>query len=352
MESSFDNKSVSESIENNTISINARKIGLFVLENLVWFLTAAIFIAFGLLVDGFLTLNVVYFILYVSSPIGILVLAQSLCLLSGNFDLSIAQNAGLSALIVGLIIGREMPGVIPTPIAIALVPLLGGVLGAFNGFFIGILKINSFLVTLSTYLIYEFLAYYLLTQPIPGYHLPAGFLALGGWKLGPLYITFYAFFLIAIILNLYLKYSAFGIKIYAVGSDYETAEAAGINTGRVLFWVYVMAGVLAGIAGLAYAGFGGSISNSMAGGEVFWSFAGAIIGGVSMKGGRGKILGAMGGALLLGVIGSGVVLLDITATLRDVIKGFVVLAAVLIGKYRASAIDLLLMPSKGPTSRA
>ena len=64
MESSFDNKSVSESIENNTISINARKIGLFVLENLVWFLTAAIFIAFGLLVDGFLTLNVVYFILY------------------------------------------------------------------------------------------------------------------------------------------------------------------------------------------------------------------------------------------------------------------------------------------------
>jgi ribose/xylose/arabinose/galactoside ABC-type transport system permease subunit len=339
-------KLASESKDNKTLSINAKRVGLFVLENLVWFLTLAIFIAFGLLIEGFFTPNVAYFILYISSPIGILVLAQSLCLLSGNFDLSIAQNAGLSALIVGLIIGREMPGVIPTSIAIALVPLLGGVLGAVNGFFIGILKINSFLVTLSTYLIYEFLAYYLLTQPIPGYHLPAGFLALGGWKLGPIYITFYAFLLIAIILSLFLKNTAFGIKIYAVGSDYEIAKTAGINADQVLFWVYVMAGVLAGIAGLAYAGFGGSISNSMAGGEVFWSFAGAIIGGVSMKGGRGKILGAMGGALLLGVIGSGVVLLDITATLRDVIKGLVVLAAVLIGKYRTSAIDRLLMPSK------
>ena len=339
-------KLASESKDNKTLSINAKRVGLFVLENLVWFLTLAIFIAFGLLIEGFFTPNVAYFILYISSPIGILVLAQSLCLLSGNFDLSIAQNAGLSALIVGLIIGREMPGVIPTSIAIALVPLLGGVLGAVNGFFIGILKINSFLVTLSTYLIYEFLAYYLLTQPIPGYHLPAGFLALGGWKLGPIYITFYAFLLIAIILSLFLKNTAFGIKIYAVGSDYEIAKTAGINADQVLFWVYVMAGVLAGIAGLAYAGFGGAISNSMAGGEVFWSFAGAIIGGVSMKGGRGKILGAMGGALLLGVIGSGVVLLDITATLRDVIKGLVVLAAVLIGKYRTSAIDRLLMPSK------
>ena len=97
-------KSASESKENKTLSINAKRVGLFVLENLVWFLTLAIFIAFGLLIEGFFTPNVAYFILYISSPIGILVLAQSLCLLSGNFDLSIAQNAGLSALIVGLII--------------------------------------------------------------------------------------------------------------------------------------------------------------------------------------------------------------------------------------------------------
>ena len=345
MKNVIDYKHVSEVKGNIALSASAKKIGLFVLENLVWFLTLAIFIAFGLFIEGFLTLKIVYFILYISSPVGILVLAQSLCLLSGNFDLSIAQNAGLSALIIGLIIGREMPGVIPTPLAISLVPFLGGVLGAVNGFFVGKVRINSFLVTLSTYLIYQFLAYYFLTQPIPGYYLPAGFLALGGLKVGPVYITFYAFLLIAIILSFILKHTAFGVKIYAVGSDYDIAKTAGINTAQVVFWVYVIAGILAGIAGLAYAGFGGAISNSMAGGEVFWSFAGAIIGGISMRGGRGKILGAMGGSILLGVIGSGVVLLDITATLRDVIKGLVVLAAVLIGKYRTIAIDRLLMPS-------
>lgn len=345
MKNVLDYKPMSEGKENRTLSVSAKRVGLFVLENLVWFLTLAIYIAFGLMIKGFLALNIFYFILYISSPIGILVLAQSLCLLTGNFDLSIAQNAGLSALIIGLIIGREMPGVIPTTLAIALVPLLGGVLGAVNGFFVGKVKINSFLVTLSTYLIYQFLAYYLLTQPIPGYYLPAGFLALGGWKLGPIYVIFHTFLLIAVILSLILKNTAFGVKIYAVGSDYEIAKTAGINTEQIVFWVYVIAGVLAGIAGLAYAGFGGAISNSMAGGEVFWSFAGAIIGGISMRGGRGKILGAMGGSILLGVIGSGVVLIDITATLRDVIKGLVVLAAVLIGKYRTSAIDRLLMPS-------
>lgn len=337
------NQNNKHQLGNRKVDNPGRKICLIILENLVWFIAAIVFIIFGLVAKGFFTLRVLFFILYISSPVGLLVLSQALCLLSGNFDVSIAQIAGLSVLIIGLIIGREFPGMIPVPIAIALVPILGGILGAINGYFVGFLQVNSFLVTLSFYLIYQFSSYYILTLPITGYYLPAAFLALGGQRLGPIYIVFYVFLAVSLILHFMLKFTGLGTKIYAVGSDMEASRTLGINNQTIIFWVYVVSGIIAGLAGLAYAGFVGAITNSLANGEVFWSFAGAIMGGISMKGGRGKILGALGGAFLLGIIGAGVVVLDITPTLRDVVKGFVVLSSVIIGKYRYYWIDRILM---------
>lgn len=340
------NQNNKHQLGNRKVDNRGRKIRLIILENLVWFIAVIIFIIFGLAAEGFFTLRILFFILYISSPVGLLVLAQALCLLSGNFDMSLAQIAGLSVLIVGLIMGRGFTGMILVPIAIALVPIVGGILGAVNGYFVGFMQINSFLVTLSSYLIYQFSAYYLLTQPITGYYLPAAFLALGGQRLGPIYIVFYALLAVSLILHFMFKFTGFGTKIYAVGSDMEASRTLGVNNQTIIFWVYVLAGMIAGLAGLAYAGFAGAITNSLANGEVFWSFAGAIMGGISMRGGRGKILGALGGAFLLGVIGAGVVALDVTPTLRDVIKGFVVLASVIISKYRDYWIDRILIPEE------
>jgi len=322
----------------------SNKIGLFVLENLVWLLIILFFAFFGIFVENFFTPRVFNLILYLSSPIGILVLAQSLCLLSGNFDLSLAQNAGFSALLVGIIIGRVAPNLIPVSIAIILVPIIAGIFGAINGYFVGILRINSFLVTLSTYLIFQSMGYYVLSVPISRIDLPEAFLFPGGGKVGPIYFAFVLFLIIAIILYFILRHTRFGVKVYSVGSDYEASSSLGIKSHLVVFWVYVIAGILAGIAGLLYVGFSGAVTNSLASGEVFWTFAGAIIGGISMRGGRGKIIGAMGGAILLGILSAGVIILDLNPNLRNVVKGFVVLAAVLIGKYRIRFIDKLLMP--------
>lgn len=309
------------------------KIEIFILRHLIWFLVIGTFLFFGIVQRGCFTLSFVELVLFFSSYLGILVLGQGICLLSGHFDLSIAQNAGFSVLIVAELL-VWFPDVIPLPLAILLVPLIGGGLGAVNGFFIGKVGINSFLVTLSTYLIYKSIPYYISIFPISGSALPEGFLSLSTIKIFSFHLSILLFFAIAIVLYFILRWTTFGYKIYSIGGDPEISKRLGINTGNTTFYVYTLIGILAGIGGLMYAGFAGTITNSLADGEVFWTFAGAIMGGISIKGGRGSIIGVVGGIILISTIKAGVVVLDINPNLRIVILGGMVLVAILINKMR------------------
>ena len=279
----------------------------------------------------FLRAGTISYMLYISSLTGYLILGQALCLISGNFDLSIGRIAGISTLMGALILTRWLPGT-PGILAIIFVVVFGALLGAVNGFLVGKAGINSFLVTLSTYIIYLYLAYYLLSAPIGGNQLPSIYMWLGRAEIWGINVAFIVFVIIGLFLHFILRRTSFGISIYATGANTEIARALGINTANVILYVYAIAGALGGVAGLAYAGFTGSVTNSIAMGEVFWTFAGAIIGGIALRGGRGSIINVIGGSIFIGLVTTGVLVFDVVATLRMVIAGIIILASILMSR--------------------
>ena len=315
------------------MKITSKNIQLFIARHFTWFLVIGLFFVLGMVRITFLRAETISYMLYISSLTGFLIFGQAVCLISGNFDLSIARVAGISVLLGALILTRWLPGT-PAILAIIFVVGFGALLGFGNGILVGKLGVNSFLATLSTYLVYLYLAYYLLSAPIGGYELPSTYMWLGSAEIGGINVSFIVFVVIGLFLHFILRRTSFGIGIYATGADPEKARALGINTGNIVLYSYTTAGALGGVAGLAYVGFTGCVTNSIAMGEVFWTFAGAIIGGISLRGGRGSIISVIGGSIFIGLVTTGVLVFDIVPTLRMVVAGIVILASILISRVR------------------
>ncbi len=323
------------------MNISGKDIALWFIQNFVWLLAGAFFIVFSVTLGGmFFNLNNLHFIFYVSSMVGMLVLAESIALISGNFDLSVAQNAGLTAMLTGVLIVKfNIPGLV----AIFLTIIIGGILGAFNGYFIGKRGLNPFLVTLSTYLMFDWLTYVIRQTSI--LNLPGIYMFPGSGKIGGIYAAIFIFLIAAILLFLFLKKATYGNYIYAVGGNPDATVMVGVNAGNVVFWVFVLSGALSGIAGLLYTGYAGAVTSTLADGKMFMAFAGAIIGGISLAGGRGTATNAVGGIILIGIIEAGLTMMMISPQMQGFLKGVLVFVAILINQFRTSFRKRLLMPS-------
>jgi ribose/xylose/arabinose/galactoside ABC-type transport system permease subunit len=167
-------------------------------------------------------------------------------------------------------------------------------------------------------------------------------MALGSASVGPIQASSLLFLAIGILLHFMLKHTSFGVKIYATGADTATAKALGVNTRNTVFYTYTLIGAVAGVGGLAYAGFTGAVTNNLAMGEVFWTFAGTIIAGVAMRGGSGSMINVMGGALFIGLVTTGTLVFQVTATQRMVIAGIIILISILISRLRETWEEHLL----------
>jgi len=309
--------------------VGVERIKLTLVDYMIWLIIAGAFIFFSCTIPRFLTFKNVLFILYVAAPLGLLVFGEAVCLLGGNMDLSLSENAGFTAMIVGVILVDWAPW-LPGWTGIILMALVGAGLGAVNGFFVGKVKLNPFLVTLSTFLIYNWMTYYLRRGAI--IKMPGALLIPGGGRIGGVFIAIPILIGMAIFLYFILDHTRFA------------ANMLGINVGNTHFWIFTIAGALAGVAGLLYTGYLKCIPSTIAEGDIFLAFAGAIIGGVSLRGGRGSAIGALGGVLLMGVINAGCTMTAMEPALRGVLNGFILLAAILINKTRANLRDRILMP--------
>ena len=321
--------------------VNLERIKLALVDHMIWLIIAAVFIFFSCSIPNFLTLRNILFLMYVASPLGLLVFGEAVSLLSGNMDLSLSENAGFTAMLVGVILVDWAPW-LPGWTGIILMALVGAGLGAVNGFFVGKVKINPFLVTLSTFLIYDWMTYYLRRGAIV--RVPKALLVPGGGKVGGIFIAIFILIGMAIFLYFILDHTRFGSHIRAIGGNSNAASMLGINVGNTNFWVFTISGALAGIAGLLYVGYLKCIPSTIAEGAIFLAFAGAIIGGVSLTGGRGSVIGALGGVLLMGVIDAGCTMTAMDPALRGVLNGLILLIAILINKTRANLRDRILMP--------
>lgn len=316
---------------------------ILILDNLVWPLLIFTFLAFSLfLPESFLTVSNIRFLLLSSAALGMLALAESICLISGNFDLSIGSVASFSAMATAALMGNVFPST-PGILGIVLILCIGGFIGSLNGFSVAYLGVNPFLQTLAFLIIFRGATLAVSTSPVT--NLPDSYLYVGGGDLLPsVPVAIAIMFAVFAIAGLLFKYHPIGLSIYAVGSDRKSAAESGIQTKQVILLVYIISGVLCGLSGLLFTGFLSAATPSLGEGQLFPAFAAAVIGGISIFGGRGNVSGALGGVLLLATIQAGLVMLQIQPTQIRMTNGIILLIAILlytgVEKYRRSRLDL------------
>jgi ribose/xylose/arabinose/galactoside ABC-type transport system permease subunit len=330
--------SVSISSMLDRTSMNNQKVLLKLLDHMIWPILLIVCIGVFILVPRtFGSTAMLQLILYGSVALGFLVLAEGLCLLSGHFDLSIGAIAGFSAMFTAMLISPDQWGLIQSPVLAVMVLLtVATLIGVMNGVMISKVGIDPFLQTLSFLIIFEGAQMWLSSVPVS--NLPDGFTATGGNSALSITLMITAF----IVMGTVLKYTSFGQAVYAVGSNKESARAVGIKTDRLIIIVYALSGFLSGIAGLILLGRVGSVSPEMANDLLFPAFAAAVIGGISLFGGRGKIAGALGGVILLGVIQSALNISGMSVNQIQTINGIVLLAAILLYNTRTNIRDRIL----------
>lgn len=316
-------------------------IQLFLIDNLIWVLVAVFFLANAIFTPRFASYPNIVNILYHSAIMSLLVLGQGLVLINGKLDLSIESTLGFAPGIAMLLSMEIMPGIVGPGLAIIITLLIGAALGWFNGFCIANLKINPLLQTLATMIMFRGILLFIF--PFSLFPLDPIFRYAGAGRLpGNIPVSIPLVLLIFLALHVVLQHTPFGRRFVSTGGNPRASYVSGINVDRMTVYAYVLAGVLAAIGGLLAAGRQGSISNAMGEGMVLLSFAGALMGGASLHGGKGTPVGMLGGALLLGMFSNSLNLLGVGPSLIYASKGALIFLALLLdrsrGRWRAQLL--------------
>lgn len=290
----------------------------------------------GAIIDPvFLTKANITNVLQQQTELSLLVLAEAIILIAGKFDLSLESTIGLApALAVALVIPAASNGLgteVPVALAIPLCLLTGLAIGAFNGLLILRFKLSAFIVTLGMLIVLRGLQIGL-TGGQNLFDIPQSVLYLGNavWLGLPASIWICAALFAAGILALgFLRH---GRAIYAIGGNVDAARAAGIRTDRVVWTVLMIGGLLAALAGLLMTGRLGSVASAQGDGMIFTVFAAAVIGGVSLDGGKGTLFGALCGVIVLGLINNILTLAGVSAQWIQAIYGGIILVALILAR--------------------
>ena len=290
----------------------------------------------GALIDPvFLTRDNLVNVLQQQTELSLLVLAESVILIAGKFDLSLESTIGLApALALGLVIPTASHGLgtdWPTALAIPICLLTGVAIGAFNGLLILRFKLSAFIVTLGMLIVLRGLQIGL-TGGQNLFDIPPSVLYLGNatWLGLPASIWICAVLFAAGILA--LSFLRAGRAVYAIGGNVDAARAAGIRTDRVLWLTLVVASTLAALGGLLLSGRLASVAAAQGNGDIFTVFAAAVIGGVSLSGGKGSVFGAFTGVLLLFMIQNVLTLAGVPAQWISALNGAIILIALAVSR--------------------
>jgi len=283
----------------------------------------------GALVDqAFLTPDNLINVLYSKTELGLLVLAETLILVAGKFDLSLEATIGLAPAVGVLAPGwLGLSSIWAIPICLA----VGIVVGAFNGLLIVKFRLSAFVLTLGMLITLHGLVV-ALTKGASIFKLPATFKYPGNTLWGGVPVSVWICAVLFAIGVVALGYLRQGRALYAIGGNVDAARAAGIRTDRVLIGVYIVGGVLAAFAGLLYSGHYGSVAASQGNGMIFQVFAAAVIGGVSLDGGKGTVFGALCGVIVLGLISNILVFAGVPAEWNQAINGVIIILALVLSR--------------------
>ncbi len=314
---------------------------LFLLENLIWVILIGFFLLNAFITPKFATYGNLVNILYHSAIMSMLVLGEGLILVIGHLDLSIESTLAFAPGIAMLLATRWLPFHLDPVTTIILTLAVGALVGWFNGVCIAKIGVNPFLQSLSTMIILRGLVLFLV--PLSIFPLDKIYIYAGQARMiGNIPVAIPIVIIIFLIFQFVLQYTSFGRHFMATGGNARASYISGINTGRMVTYAFMIAGLLAAVGGLLAAGRQGSVSNSMGEGMVLLAFAGAILGGASLEGGKGTPLGMLGGALLLGMISNSLNLLGVGVTLVYATQGALIFVAIVLDRVRIKLRNYLL----------
>jgi ribose/xylose/arabinose/galactoside ABC-type transport system permease subunit len=313
----------------------------FILDRLIWFIILGVFLFFTIWAENFLTpLNMINITLH-TSVLGLMVIGQAICLLSGNFDLSaegtVALLTVLAAWLMGTVSGAGIAhtfeagsgwGINPV-LTIMIIMLVGAAIGWFNGFMITRIGMNNFIVTLAMQLALKGLSLTLSEgKNISGLPEVFRWLGTGKWGSIPVQVCVTGLFIVGF--HYFLKNSRFGRQLYATGGNNEAALASGFDPKKIITMAYILSGFLAAVASWMLLGRVGESTLFLGTGFTIETVAASVIGGIALSGGYGTIVGAFAGVLLLSVVDNGLNLMQMNPNAVRGVRGLIILVALII----------------------
>lgn len=300
------------------------------LNNVVWLLLIVFAVVADIINPFFLTVPNLQNILVQATSLAALALALAVTLLLGEIDLSVVGVLGVSGAVGAVLVQHGMPG----GAAILIVLALGAFIGLINGFCISYLRMNSLIETLAMGLalggaVLAITRGQTITIDSPSY-LWIGQGMIGGWPVMPI-----ALVLLFVIMGVVFSRTRWGRRLYATGGNPRAAYASGINVKRVKLQAFVVSGLLAGIAGWLTTSYLSGVNATVGSNNLLlYAIAAPVIGGVSLFGGRGNIVGMLGGTLLLTVVQVGLQIINISAYYVAIVGGVMIFLAVVVDTVR------------------
>jgi len=335
----------------------------FILDRMIWLILILVVIFFTIRIGGkFLSGVTLINVLLHASVLGVLTIGQTICLLSGNFDLSAEGIVSLLTVLAAWLMlpYREMTlaqagGIgweLSPYIVIPLMLVLGTFIGWINGILITRLRMNNFIVTLAMQLFLRGIAYVIsLGAIMPG--TPKDFNWLGGGRIGAIPISVIFTLILFLVFEFFVRYARFGRELYAVGANRDAARASGFNPEKTVTQAYMIGGFMAALAAWMLLGRLEVSVPTLGQGMTLETVASAVIGGVALSGGSGSIMGAFSGVLLLSVVDTGLNMMEVDPFWITGVRGLIILVALLLEVQKSRIrVDMLAGRAKSPVVRS
>lgn len=321
-------------MKNKKPVLNNENIALYVRSYALMGIFLLMCIAFAVASPTFLTMSNIIGVFRQISTNGILAIGMTLVIITGGIDLSIGPLAAIAGVVSAMILEKNPDVFIPAVLAGI---IAAAVMSMWTGLLVAKMRIAPFIASLSTMSVAKGIAL-LIADGVPHTITNSAYINLGNgylWdpdKTGGLSIPtpVLVIFIVAVVIGIVLYKTKYGRHIYAVGGNENAAIASGINAARVKFCTYVLNGLLCGIAGIVLAGRITSGQPTAAAGYEMDAITAVIVGGTSMTGGVGKIGGTIIGALIIGVLNNGLILMGVSSYYQQIIKGIIIAVAVLL----------------------
>lgn len=280
---------------------------------------------FGAINTSFFSINNIINIFRHTSVLSLVAIGMALIIIDGGFDLSVGANMALGGAIGAIVFKLSGSGVL----GIIAVLITCTLIGVINGVSVGVLNINPFMFTLAAAALARGLTLGLMNAQSVEMK-DATFTWLGSFQIGIMPIVIIFMVVVYLIFYFILRRNIFGMKIYAVGGNINAARASGINTKAIVTYTYIITGLLVGIGSVITIGRIGSVQPWVGVGLEFDVITAVIIGGVSLRGGEGTMLGTFLGALIIGVLINGLSFMEINPFFQYIIRGVIIILVVFI----------------------